>query len=245
MCSSLTVITVIRNPGQELILTLNSLQQLPEFHSGLIQWKLLDGSDAANSAIEIVRSRIQQFPNAEIIQISDSGIYDALNQSFQFIQTKHFMFLHSGDIVLSDLMEELPGLSESLVDCFKSRWHDETGESVASRDSASIYPFFGVMPNHQAMIFPKEYTKEFYDLQFAIAADQDLKLRLYSQGLLQLHSEFVVSSLDGGISSRKLNWPEVFKRTLETWQVLRKHYGVAHCLIATTLHFVNYTKRAI
>jgi hypothetical protein len=245
MCSSLTVITVVRNPGQELILTLNSLQELPEFRSGLIQWKLLDGSNTFNAPIEIVRNAILLLPNAEVIQISDSGIYDALNQSFRYIETNHFMFLHSGDVLLKSLMDKLPHLSETFVDCFKSRWHEVTGESVPSRDSVHTHPFFGVMPNHQAMIFPRQYTGEYYDLKFPIAADQDLKLRLFKQGLLRLHPEFVVSSLDGGISARKLNRHDVFERTFETWHVLRKHFGVLHCLIAATLHFANYVKRSI
>lgn len=244
MCNSLTIITVVKNPGHELTLTLNSLKNLSDFHSGSIYWKLFDGSDGVNPSIEIVRDAIHRFPNAEIIPIKDGGIYDALNQSLQFIKTKHFMFLHSGDIALKTLMDATSKLSETHVDCFNSRWHRESGELVASRDSDRIHPFFGVMPNHQAMIFPYRFKSEYYDLSLPIAADQDLKLRLFKQGFLRLHSEFVVSSLDGGISARKLNWPEVIGRTCETWRVLHKHFGVFHCLIATFPHLVNYAKRA-
>lgn len=243
MCRSLTVITVVRNPGTEFLITFDSVLALMEIPNLEIKWLIMDGSEETSVMFEKAIAKLKPITNADVISIRDKGIYDAINQSMRFIDSKHFMFIHSGDKVLPTISSVLEDLSEDSVDCFQSQWHGIQSESLDSRDPIRFSPFFGVMPNHQAMIFPRIFAKLEYASEFPIAADLDLKLTLQAQGLLLFRDTHIVSSLDGGLSSSALTLSSVAPRTKEIWQIFRKHFGVLHSFVATAPHAVNFLLR--
>ena len=243
MCSSLTIVTVVRNPGTEFLMTFDSVIALIRDPNLKIKWLILDGSDQTSFIIKDIGVKLESVGNAEVISIQDSGIYDAINQSLKLIDSNHFMFIHSGDKVLPTIFSVLGDLSEDSVDCFKSQWHGQQAETLATRDPIRYSPFFGVMPNHQGMIFPRIFAEFEYDLRFPLAADLDLKLKLHGRARLLFRDTEIVSSLDGGLSSSALALSSVAPRTKEIWAIFRKHYGALHSFIATVPHALNFLLR--
>ncbi len=243
MSNSLTIVTVVRNPGTEFLMTFDSVFALIGDTNLKIKWLILDGSDETTLIIKGICASLKSVRNVEVISIQDSGIYDAINQSLRLIDTSHFMFIHSGDKVLPTIISVLGDLSEDSVDCFKSQWHGQQAETLATRDPIRYSPFFGVMPNHQGMIFPRIFTEVEYDLRFPIAADLDLKLKLHRRARLCFRDTQIVSSLDGGLSSSALALSSVASRTKEIWAIFRKHYGLLHSFVATVPHALNFLLR--
>lgn len=99
------------------------------------------------------------------------------------------------------------------------------------------------MPNHQAMIFPFEFAKYSYSLDFPISADQDLKLDLYKKGYLKLIDTQISSCLEGGISDRKMNFFSALERGKETRRIVFKHYGFCHAAFISTTYFIGFILR--
>jgi len=95
----LTIITVTLNCLEELKKTYISLstQNCIDF-----QWLIKDGLSTDNT-IEYCEElkRISNF-EIDIISSKDTSIYDAMNQSFQYIRGEYCLFLNSGDLLSSD-----------------------------------------------------------------------------------------------------------------------------------------------
>ena len=234
--SSLTIITVLKNPGRELVITWTKLQTLQLNKSSTIKWLIIDSSDSP--------CLINPIPGIEITHLfeTDTGIYNAMNKALKYIDTEFYIFINSGDFILQKLISTLTNNSKNVVTCYGSKWHNaDLSESKTYR--RKIRPSLGLLPNHQGMVFPLTFRQYIYDESFPIAADQDLKLRLYFQGLLKISETIGVSSLNGGKSQRIGSRFDVASRSQETFRVMRKHFGLVYSVIVTILYFTIYVRK--
>jgi hypothetical protein len=99
------------------------------------------------------------------------------------------------------------------------------------------------MPNHQAMVFPNKFSRFKYNEEYAISADQDLKIKLAKQSMLVVREEIVVSSLFGGLTTRTMAPVEVFRRATETAKIIKSNYRFPWSAILTLIYFLNFLRK--
>jgi hypothetical protein len=237
---SLDVITVIKNPGNELFMTLNSLENTNANSKIELNWIIIDGSEKSNPKLDeiLYRSPVK----IAYIREKDSGIFEAMNKALSRISSDYFIFINSGDKLL-------PGVENSIstntgkVTCSQAKWHDITENDVRRKKISQFRPYFAIMPNHQSMIFPRKYSKLHYEEKWKISSDQSLKIDLWEMGALEFNYEYVSSCLVGGLSMRKLRMHEILERYRESAEVFDKHFGYFHAYSLKVLYLGSYLLR--
>jgi hypothetical protein len=156
---NLTVLTAIKEPGFELELTYNSLKTLvDEFGNNVIRWIIADGSEH-EIPIELVSAWSHNLREVVYKHEKDHGIYYAINKCLEFVGSEPFIIIHAGDILKECILEEIPKVNE-LVICGQADWHDSSGRQLRGRKDKKYNFNLGIMPNHQAMIFPGSESQE-------------------------------------------------------------------------------------
>lgn len=238
----LDVVTVVSGPALGLRLTVASVLKALSSRNDM-RWLVVKGP-LSNDALEILKEA-QAILGTKMVIVDENGpgIYAAMNQSLRLISKQYFIFINSGDVLLDSLMA-VEGLNESKVHCFISRWHNAQGRSLGLlRDSSKRLMVFGVMPNHQGMIFPISFTKYRYDEQLSIGADKDLKLFLWREGMLETHNLAVSSSLRGGVSGISLHLGQVLPRYREQRVILHRHFPALWAEALSTAHLLQFLRR--
>jgi putative colanic acid biosynthesis glycosyltransferase len=240
----LAIITVVKDPGPEFSLTTNSILELigtQESHKFI--WIILDGSAEACDVIKNVVDDKRLLKVLKYVRESDSGIYNAMNRGLSYIQGENFIFINAGDKILLDALEESEKVEPGLALCCRSLWHSLDGKQTNRDYTRKFSPEFGVMPNHQSMIFSNGLKSLRYNENFKIAADQDLKMTLWSQSKLAFSERVVSSCLTNGISHAKLTKNQIVNRTKESLRVFDRHMNKTSALMLTGLYFLRYLTR--
>lgn len=240
--STLDVITVIKNPGPELSLTIISLIEVANLHKGKVRWIVIDGSEKAINKINELMGPSDEYLKVDYLHELDDGIYAAMNKGLAKVQSDYFVFINSGDTLDKNIFNVLSEGYSKVASC-QSSWHDEFGNLDRSISSRRTTPWLGIMPNHQGMIFPNEYRKLTYSTRWKISSDQDLKLKLWSKNEIIFSQELISSCLIGGISMRRLTLKQIILRSRESGQVFRQHFTFLHALFLNLVYFVRYLNR--
>ncbi len=105
----LSVIIVTKDPGNDLLSTLSSLQTLDKDN---IEILIKDNSSNQN-----IRETIKHFnySNLRYIHKKDTGIYDAMNQALGYANGKFIYFINAGDqYIESGLLDYLQNAEENI-----------------------------------------------------------------------------------------------------------------------------------
>lgn len=240
---SLEIITVVRAPSAALDMTLESVLQLNAKRLS-VGWTLIYlGMD--KTIVETMKTASHHLgPRFQAFEQAQTGIYAAMNEGMVRNRGEFFCFINSGDMLLTSVAEVLGKLNPNKVSFFMNAFHDEEGEVLPSPNRSNLnLPILGLMPSHQAMIFPKVFRTLFYDTRFPVSADQDLKLFLSAMGLLERESGTIASSLRPGISAQRLSPKGVRERTLESFLVFRKHFSAVWAFALAGLYGLRFTAR--
>jgi hypothetical protein len=240
---AIDVITVTKNDFLNFKATHNSIKNYVEQNRIPINWLVIDGSDEFECEEFIGSLSPRRALSISYTREAEPGIYRAMNQGLAQVKSDFFIILNSGDLLLKDFKMDLDSLSESKVTCFESEWHDSQFVKLYQTSNNNVCIPLGKMPNHQAMVFPKNFASWIYDEKLKIAADQDLKFRLNCHGLLNIQYGYLVSSLTGGVSSRKLNLREAVARSKESWQVFHRNLSFPHAMVLWVAYSVRYFMR--
>jgi len=237
------VITVTKNDVLNLKRTYESIKMRVERDGLQVNWILIDGSDSSK-----IKNFVDSLPRLTGFGVSyhserKPGIYSSMNQGIDEVSSNFFILLNSGDILLENFSIVINKAPSNVVTCYESEWHDENFNMKYRVSNKKVSIRLAKMPNHQAMIFPKSFSNWKYDEKLIISADQDLKLRLASADKLSVVGGYVVSSLIGGISARRLGYSEIRLRSEESWQIFQKHYHWAHATILWLLYTGRYITR--
>lgn len=237
------VITVTKNDVFNLNKTYESIKLRVEKDGLKINWILIDGSD--NSEIKNFVETLPRLTGFGVSYYSEKkpGIYCSMNQGIDKVSSDFFILLNSGDILLENFSLVIKKVPSNVVTCYESEWHDENFNLKYRVSNKRVCIRLAKMPNHQAMIFPKSFTDWRYDEKLFVSADQELKLRLASAEKLTIVTGYVVSSLVGGISSRRLKYSDIKVRSNESWQIFQKHYHWAHATILWLLYTIRFITR--
>lgn len=187
---------------------------------------VVDGN-SSDATVEVVRSMENRV--TRLISEPDEGLYDALNKGIRAATGEVVGVLNSDDIyhrpdVLSRVAEAFgdPGLDMVYGDVHFVK-PDRPEKTVRYFSSARFRPWkmrFGFMPAHPTLFYRRELFERYgyYDTDYAISADFEFLLRLYtnrdlSYRYLPLN---MVRMRTGGVSNASLK-----NRYILTREVIR------------------------
>jgi glycosyltransferase involved in cell wall biosynthesis len=231
----ISVITATYNSASSLENTLASFgsQTCPE--KELI---IIDG-DSRDSTSEIIRSAGKLVH--KWISEPDKGLYDALNKGIGMADGDVIGFLHSGDTYAN------PEVLEKIAFRFRDKQiqavygdlryvkRKEINQVVRYWRSGDFSPDIlqkGWMPPHPTLYMRREVyaTYGLFDLNFRIAADYDLMLRVLKPPSVRIAyiPEVLVDMETGGLSNRSLK--NIFRKSKEDYSALIKN-GISNAWI--------------
>lgn len=174
----ISIITITYNNFEDLVKTLASIPS-----DNNIQSVVINGGDSAET-INYLKSY-----KGKVINEKDEGIADAFNKGINAASGDLVMFLNSGDTLLN------PDYLEQAVEILKKNpnysfvhsnilYEDSFGDKLLVKPYVKN-PGRGMMYLHPSMIFRTEVFKEtgMYNLNYKIAMDYDLMLRMEKKGL--------------------------------------------------------------
>ena len=200
---SVTIITVCKNAGQDLIRTCQSvLNQTFTNIQYIIQDGVSDDGITLNYLDNLRDSRVNVFSE------SDSGIYDAMNRATEQAHGKWCIYLNAGDYFVSN--ESLAKIfaeaeTESELDLFVFPNYNEFDKTIKTYPKKiSRYFLYRNGINHQGQLWKTDVIKKYlpFDLKYKILADQELLLRAFSSGIkIKTSSSVGVVYKDMGLSA--------------------------------------------
>lgn len=202
-----SIISVVYNNVEYVEKAINSVnsQSYPN-----IEYIVIDGG-STDGTIEVINKNIQLI--SEFISEKDNGIYDALNKGVKISSGEIIAILHSDDVFID----------KSSVSLSVERMLDKDAEIcfsdmiIVNRSNEKIVRYYksqyfkkwlfriGWMPPHPTCFIKKNLFDKFgfYDLEYKIAADFDLLLRLlivHSVSWTHLN-KITVKMYNGGLSN--------------------------------------------
>ena len=235
--------TIVKGQSPELEMTSSSILSFSSLRAD-VGWLLVVANLDDSTSRIIAEAEKKMSTRLLVIEQESTGLYAAMNEALKNIRGDYFIFLNSGDVILEAAYGALQQMESDRVGCFGIRWHDANGLPIAAprRHSANL-PAFGLMPNHQGMIFPKLFSKFSYDESMTISADLDLKLFLAGQKLITFNKEVVASSLEPGLSATPLSLRGARVRFREMKRVLEKHFNPLWALLVASLYGLRFIMR--
>lgn len=221
-----SIITATYNSEKNINSAISSLKNQEYNYS---EWIVIDGA-SKDKTNKIIKKSFKG--NLKIISEKDKGIYDALNKGIAMATGDVVGFLHSDDFLASkDILSEIATIfQEKNVDGVYGdlQYVDKENTSKVIRywKSEKFQPQLlkkGWMPAHPTLFLKKEvYEKHgLFNLDYKIAADYDLMLRIFSDNTLKFHylPEVITKMRIGGASNRSLK--NIIKKSIEDLKVLK------------------------
>ncbi|MEB3178531.1 MAG: glycosyltransferase [Nostocaceae cyanobacterium] len=197
-----TVITVCKNAGEDLIATCQSVLNQTVVN---IQFLIQDGvsTDKTLSYVSSIKD-----PRIDIISEPDSGIYDAMNRAFKHVRGKWCIYLNAGDCFYSnESLEQILAEAEAddNIELFAFSYYNAFDKTITVHPRIiSRYFLYRNGISHQAQLWKTEVLHKYlpFDQSYQVLADQNLLLRAFCSGIKIKSSKIVgVSYKDMGFSS--------------------------------------------
>lgn len=211
MKNNLSVITVVFNNRHTILDTLHSVQSQQD----VLEHIIIDGG-STDGTLEIIRR--DSSPLVKLISEPDEGIYDAMNKGIRQASGDIIGFLNSDDVYYD------PQVVANICSCFQKKptidivYGDlmyvvkEDLQKVVRRWKSKSYhsAFFeeGFVPPHPSLFVKRNTLLDSggFDLQFKMAADYELMLRLLKveERASLYFPHFLVRMRLGGESNRSV-----------------------------------------
>lgn len=196
-----------------------------------IELLIIDGCSKDDTLSKIRRSFKGK---VKIISEIDKGIYDALNKGVKLASGDIIGFVHSDDFladsnVLSEITKafkenDIDGVYGNLTYVDK----EDTSKVIRYWKSQPFKPQLlnnGWMPAHPTLFLKKEvYEKHgLFNLDYKIAADYDMMLRIFSDSSLKFKylPKVITKMRVGGASNRSLK--NIFRKSKEDLKALKRN----------------------
>ena len=220
----ISIITVSKNAEKTIAETIESVL-LQNYEN--VQYIIWDGK-SSDKTFEIAKSYKDAFirKGYEYYTIceNDNGIYDAMNKSVQIAKGDWVYFLNANDkLVDSNVLDEVFDDDNSSFDCiYGDTWNVYAGVVYhkKSYEIDSIYyraPFI-----HQALFAKTSVIMKYkFDCNYNIAADYDLFVRMYTDGIKFKKIDRDIAFFDmSGVSQHS------YKERKEQWKAIRNNNGL-------------------
>ncbi len=138
------------------------------------RWIIKDGN-STNSVLEKIQELVKQIStkNIKFIQSSDSGIYDAMNQTLDYLDDGDtVLFLNSGDTLSDDFLERF-SIEEANQDIlFSDTIMSQGNKRVVAPLKLDFAYLLGKTLNHQSLIIMGKWLKKHqFKTEYSIVAD--------------------------------------------------------------------------
>lgn len=221
----ITIITVTYNSAQTISDCIASVENQSYKD---IEHIIIDGVSKDNT-VEIIKSKFNN--TIKLISESDFGIYDALNKGIKITTGDIIGFVHSDDLLaspnilknISKIFEEenIDGLYGDLV--YIDKKDTKVIRYWKSNEFKPSLLNSGWMPAHPTLFLKKEvYQKHgYFNLNYTIAADYDLMLRIFSDNTLKFkYLPMLVTKMRiGGLSNKGLK--NILQKSYEDFIILK------------------------
>jgi glycosyltransferase involved in cell wall biosynthesis len=184
--------------------TFNAAKTLPELLKSISNYKtaeteliIIDGN-STDDTLQIINK------NEEIIDFwisePDSGIYDAMNKSMQYITGQWVIFLGADDLLTEGFAEMVNELKDK-----KTIYYGNV--IYYGKEFSKVYDdYYLTKLNicHQGILYPKAVFDKFrYDTRYKVYADYHLNLRCWKDPEFKfVHSNHLIASFpEGGFST--------------------------------------------
>jgi hypothetical protein len=171
--SKLVIITVHLNNYKGFIKTFDSVLPFLAREQNS-KWIIKDGN-STNSTIEKIQGLIDQInpKNIEFIQSEDSGIYDAMNQTLDYLDDGDTaLFLNAGDTLSDDFLENF-SLEEAKLDIlFSDTILNQSNKRLVAPLKLDFAFLLGKTINHQSLLIKARCLKKYqFKTKYSIVAD--------------------------------------------------------------------------
>jgi len=240
----ISIITATYNSGTSISSALQSIASQTYLNLELI---IIDGASGDNT-LDVVKEKYSR--PVFIISEKDKGIYDALNKGIKAATGDIIGFVHSDDFLASkELLSKIAHIfQEEKVDGVYGDLQyvnkEDTSKVIRYWKSEAFKPELlkkGWMPAHPTLFLKKEvYEKHgLFNLNYNIAADYDLMLRIFSDPTLKFIylPEVITKMRVGGASNRSLK--NIKLKSQEDLKALRTN-GIKNPL--KVLAYKNFSK---
>lgn len=220
----ISIITVVYNGVETIEATILSV--LKQSYKNL-EYIVIDG-ESTDGTIDLIQKHATKISIFKSEQ--DSGLYDAMNKGLKVATGDFCMFLNAGDLLYkgSTLAEYVGIISHSEKLYFATAVMTDKEKIYRLRPPANTeiatWLKQGNLPNHQSMLFPRSfYSKNFYDLKFKTASDDDYKMRALSDCEVAYLPKWTILFELGGVSRDSSSLKRVIRRNREVKAVLAKN----------------------
>jgi len=232
----LTFITITLNNLNGLTKTIESYEKFKTIsNQAEVELVVVDGI-STDGSLEYLH-QLETKPDV-LISESDKGIYDAMNKGVRAARGEFVSFMNAGDCIVADGMTAVlkDVVTNKNVYVANATWY---GGSLTRFKYLNFSPRLLRMPNHQAMLFPREFLLDNpFDLHFKKSADLDNKLAAYKHNRFIFKDETIACCEVGGLSHQMNSFDEVYRSAMEHAVIAKKHFGI--CIAV-----VNFVKAII
>lgn len=219
----ISFVSVAYNNKEGLKRTIDSYLELRDYAPSL-DTELIVVDGGSTDGTELVLKKYSSFIEKSISE-KDSGIYDAMRKGVGLSNGNYICFMNSGDCISSKGMHLLIESIENISFCYSGlpNW----GNKHPGFRFVSYNPYLLRVPNHQAILFPRDFliSNPFDDVNFPISADLEHKILAVRKNLLKQYDYVVVDCEAGGASQRIESFSKLYRRAKEHAGVARKHFG--------------------
>jgi putative colanic acid biosynthesis glycosyltransferase len=216
-----SIVTVTLNAGDGLRHTVESVAMQAYPH---VEHIIKDGGSTDGSLLNLTNSRHVR----HMIECSDNGIYDAMNQALTFCSGRYVLFLNAGDTFCTDdVLENLSHVcgEESAPDLVYTDYLSaELGEILSAPRRLNAMFLYRTMLCHQVCYIKRTRYADLggFDTSLTFVADYDFLVRLMlgTEGVASHIPIVGTSYLGGGFSAR----PEVLSGVIHEVNIVRRRY---------------------
>ncbi|GGW83477.1 glycosyltransferase family 2 protein [Salegentibacter mishustinae] len=240
----ISIITATFNSEFNILTAISSLKH-QEYSD--VEWIIIDGASMDNT-VETIKT--QYSGNLKIISEKDNGIYDALNKGVKLSSGDIIGFLHSDDLFVSkDIISKIETIfqKENVDGVYGDLQYvhkNDTSKVIRywkSQNFKSSLLNKGWMPAHPTLFLRKKVYKKhgLFNLDYKIAADYDMMLRIFSDKSLKFHylPQVITKMRVGGASNSSLK--NIKLKSIEDFRTLKAN-GIKKPL--KVLAYKNFSK---
>lgn len=245
--TSLTVVTPSLAADEALALTGHSLQGIAKAADApTLRWIVVLANEPCPLEIPEFERSVQGLEITVIVQ-SPAGVYPAINTALDYCSESPLVILGAGDVLLPSALSALTEVGHSEVLSGLTSWHESAKSSsqplLPSRSRS--FPALALFRSHQGMVFGPGLRSLRYAEEFPVAADLDVKLRLWRQGSMREIDIPIASCLVGGVSDRRPHPRELRTRARELRSVFNRHFSRVHAEGISAIHAARLAQRSL
>jgi hypothetical protein len=168
----LKIITIHLNNLNGFKKTLNSINKFSE-KNNLFQWLIKEGN-SEHEVIKCIESSINGINEAYLQIAEDTGVYDAMNQSLEFINDDDWvLYLNAGDQLSQEFVIKYSEQHFKGADIvFSDMLYGENQKLIEAPATLDFSYLLGKTINHQSLIIRGKWIKKYrFNTNYSIVAD--------------------------------------------------------------------------